>query len=447
VATGGTAVANYDSVENGGAIIDTAIKRFGRIDVLVNNAGILRDVTLKNMTDEDWDLIMAVHLTGAYRTTRAAWPFFRKQRYGRVINTSSTSGLYGNFGQGNYAAAKFGLVGLTETLAKEGAKYNIIVNTIAPSAGSRLTATVWPPEMLEAMKPDWVVPLVAVLTHESVKESGSTFEAAAGHFSKITWQRSEGLLLRPDETLTPDVVLRNWHRIGDFSTPKDSVRVGNMMELLENAMRLPKNTPGDTLDFTGKVTLVTGGGDGLGRAYCHLFARLGAKVVVNDIVKADEVVQEIRNAGGEAVAVNISVEQGDLVVKAVLEAYGRIDIIVNNAGILRDRAFTNMTDDLWFPVINVHLRGTYKITKAAWPFMVKQKYGRIVNISSTSGIYGNFGQANYAAAVSIAMEDLIRSQLKLCRSSASSDLVGLVHGKAQNTIFTSILSRHRQERM
>jgi multifunctional beta-oxidation protein len=96
----------------------------------------------------------------------------------------------------------------------------------------------------------------------------------------------------------------------------------------------------------------------------------------------------------------MTVEKGDEVVKAVVDKYGRIDLVVNNAGILRDKAFTNMTDDMWFPVINVHLRGTYKVMKAAWPYMLKQKYGRIVNITSTSGVYGNFGQANYAAAVS-----------------------------------------------
>ena len=105
--------------------------------------------------------------------------------------------------------------------------------------------------------------------------------------------------------------------------------------------------------------------------------------------------------GGKAVGNKASAEDGDAVVKAAIDAYGRIDILVNNAGILRDKAFANMDDKLWDQVIAVHLRGTYKTSKAAYPYMVKQKYGRIVNTTSTSGIYGNFGQANYAAAVSV----------------------------------------------
>jgi multifunctional beta-oxidation protein len=100
---GGKAVANYDSVENGDKIIDTAIKAFGRIDILINNAGILRDVSFKNMKDEDWDLVFKVHVKGAYKCARAAWPHFRKQKYGRVINTASAAGLFGNFGQTNYS--------------------------------------------------------------------------------------------------------------------------------------------------------------------------------------------------------------------------------------------------------------------------------------------------------------------------------------------------------
>jgi multifunctional beta-oxidation protein len=114
----------------------------------------------------------------------------------------------------------------------------------------------------------------------------------------------------------------------------------------------------------------------------------------------DDVVQEIQKAGGEAVPNKANVEDGDAVVKAAIDAYGRIDILINNAGILRDKAFTNMDDKMWDIIMSVHLRGTYKVTKAAWPYMLKQKYGRILNTSSTSGIYGNFGQANYAAAVS-----------------------------------------------
>ena len=122
-------------------------------------------------------------------------------------------------------------------------------------------------------------------------------------------------------------------------------------------------------------------------------------MVVNDLVNPDGVVNEIKKMGGKAAGVKASAEDGEACVKACIDTFGRIDIVVNNAGILRDKAFTNMSDELWEPVLNVHLRGTYKVTKAAWPYFLKQRYGRVLNTTSTSGIYGNFGQANYAAAV------------------------------------------------
>ncbi|KAL4733518.1 hypothetical protein BDV11DRAFT_199885 [Aspergillus similis] len=398
-AAGGKAVANYDSVENGDAIIDTAIKNYGRVDVLINNAGILRDVSFKNMKDQDWDLINKVHTYGAYKCARAAWPHFRKQKYGRIINTASAAGLFGNFGQANYAAAKLGQVGFTETLAKEGAKYNIIANVIAPIAASRMTATVMPPEVLELLKPEWVVPVVAVLVHSSnTTESGSIFEIGGGHVAKLRWERSKGALLKTDASLTPGAIARKWNEVNDFSKPDYPTGPADFMGLLEEGLKLPPAPSGAEPEFKGKVALVTGGGNGLGRAYCLLFAKLGAKVVVNDLVDPEPVVQEIKKAGGEAVGNKASCEDGPAVVKTAIDTYGRIDILVNNAGILRDKAFTNMNDDLWNPVVNIHLRGTYKVTQAAWPHMLKQKYGRIVNTASTSGIYGNFGQANYAAA-------------------------------------------------
>ncbi|KZF25405.1 NAD(P)-binding protein [Xylona heveae TC161] len=398
-AAGGKAVANYDSVENGEKIIETAIQAFGRVDILLNNAGILRDVSFKNMKDADWDLIMKVHVKGAYKCARAAWPYFRKQKYGRVINTASAAGLFGGFGQANYAAAKLAQVGFTETLAKEGLKYNILVNVIAPIAASRMTETVMPPDVLESLKPDWVVPLVAVLVHSSNEiETGSIFEVGGGHVAKIRWERAKGALLKTDSTLTPGAILKRWKDVNDFSEPEHPQGTANFMEKLEEGLKLSSNDPGETLDFKGKVALITGAGGGLGRSYALLFAKLGASVVVNDLVNPDTVVQEIKKLGGKAVASKASAEDGEVVVKAAIDAFGRIDILVNNAGILRDKAFANMDEKLWDQVVAVHLRGTYKATKAAWPYFLKQKYGRVINTTSTSGIYGNFGQANYAAA-------------------------------------------------
>ena len=396
---GGKAVANYDDVMNGEAIVKTAIDDFGRIDVLINNAGILRDISFKNMKDQDWDLIMKVHVLGAYKCARAAWPYFRKQKYGRLISTSSAAGLFGNFGQTNYSAAKLALVGFTETLAKEGLKYNILCNTIAPIAGSRLTATVMPPEILELLKPEFVVPVVACLAHSSNEdETGSIFEIGGGHVAKMRWERAKGALLKADDSFTPGALLKKWDSVSDFSEPSYPEGAADFMGLLEEAQKLPANPPAEKLDFKGKVVLVTGGGAGLGRIYCLNFAKYGATIAVNDLVNPDTVVEEIKKMGGEAYGVKGSAEDGDAVVKAVIDKYGRIDVLVNNAGILRDKAFTNMDDKLFTDVLNVHLRGTYKTTKAAWPYFLKQKYGRIINTTSTSGIYGNFGQANYAAA-------------------------------------------------
>ena len=151
---------------------------------------------------------------------------------------------------------------------------------------------------------------------------------------------------------------------------------------------------------------MTGGGAGLGRAYGLLFAKLGAKVVVNDVKNADKVANENKSTGGHALALAMSVEEGEAIVRKIVETYGRIDVVVNNAGILMDESFNNMTDRQWYSVMNVHLRGTYFVTRAAFPIMLKQKYGRIVNTTSTSGIYGSFGQANYAAAVSIFLPNI-----------------------------------------
>ncbi|KAF9928719.1 hypothetical protein FBU30_002137 [Linnemannia zychae] len=216
-AAGGKAVPNYDSVLDGDKIIDTAMKAFGRVDIVINNAGILKDVSFARMTDQQWDAIFAVHVKGAYKVTKAAWPIFRKQKFGRVINTTSAAGIYGNFGQANYSAAKLALVGFTKTLALEGKKDNIHSNVIAPMAASRMTETVLPPDMLASLKPEMVTPLVAYLCHEDTEENGSLFEVGAGYIGKLRWERTGGYGFPIDQTLLPEQVREKWEKITDFT--------------------------------------------------------------------------------------------------------------------------------------------------------------------------------------------------------------------------------------
>lgn len=161
------------------------------------------------------------------------------------------------------AAAKLSQVGFTETLAKEGFKYNIICNVIAPIAASRMTQTVMPPDILENLKPDWVVPLVAVLVHPSnTVETGSIFEVGGGHIAKIRWERAKGALLKIGSSLTPGAILKKWANVNDFSEPSYPTGVADFMSLLEQAQKLPENEPGESLNFADKVVVITGAGGG-----------------------------------------------------------------------------------------------------------------------------------------------------------------------------------------
>src|SRR5690606_18080728 len=191
-ALGGEAVANYDSVENGQAIVQSALDAFGTVDIVINHAGILRDVSFQKMTQGDWDIVQRVHLNGSMSVSHAAWPIMREKGYGRIVMTTSAAGLYGNFGQANYCAAKLGILGLAHCLAEEGRGKNIFVNTIAPIAASRLTETVMPPELLKHLNPEAVSPLVAWLSHESCQETKGLFEVGAGYIAKLRWERAQG---------------------------------------------------------------------------------------------------------------------------------------------------------------------------------------------------------------------------------------------------------------
>lgn len=201
-------------------MIESAISNFGRIDVLVNNAGVIRDASFNKMTDTEWETVISVHIIGTYKCTKAAWPHFRKQGYGRVANTVSVAGLYGSFGQCNYSAAKHGLIGLTKTLAKEGRKYNILCNYISLLAAKAMATGILTDEAVNILSPDWIVAIVAVLAHPSNQsETGSIFEASGGHVSKLRWQRAARVLLKPDQNYTAGALLEKWTSVGDFSQP------------------------------------------------------------------------------------------------------------------------------------------------------------------------------------------------------------------------------------
>jgi NAD(P)-dependent dehydrogenase (short-subunit alcohol dehydrogenase family) len=186
-AAGGEAVASYDSVatpEGGQAIVQTAMDSFGRIDIIINNAGILRDTSFKNMTPDQLNPVLDVHLRGAFYVTQPAWQIMRDLGFGRIVNTSSGAGIFGNFGQTNYGAAKMGLVGFTRVLAVEGAKNNIKANAIAPVAKTRMTEELFG-DAMDKLAPEMVTPVVTYLAHEDCPVSGEVYSVGGGRVARV----------------------------------------------------------------------------------------------------------------------------------------------------------------------------------------------------------------------------------------------------------------------
>ena len=217
---GGQAIPNGSSVTDDKGVklmIDQAIDEFGRIDILINNAGILIDKSFSKMEIDDFEKVLNVHLIGSVKPTKAVWEIMKEQNYGRILVTSSSSGLYGNFGQTNYGSAKLGLVGFMNTLKLEGQKYNIHCNALTPVAYTRMTANLMPPEAEQLLTPESVTPAAIYLVSENA-QTGTILCAGAGVYSVSKIMEADGLSLGLNATA--EDILENWDKISDFSEAK-----------------------------------------------------------------------------------------------------------------------------------------------------------------------------------------------------------------------------------
>jgi NAD(P)-dependent dehydrogenase (short-subunit alcohol dehydrogenase family) len=215
-AAGGEALASFDDIstsEGARNLADHAVGHFGKVDVLINNAGITRNKSLLKMDLDDFEEVVRVHLLGTVYVTKAVLPLMKERQYGRIVMTTSAAGLYGNFGQTNYGAAKLGIVGFMNCLKTEVERYGITVNTIAPLAASRLGVGIFPPDLMAALKPDYVTAAVAYLCSEQCTRSGAVISAGGGFYTSARMVEGPGVRFDPKRAITPEMIAERYDEI------------------------------------------------------------------------------------------------------------------------------------------------------------------------------------------------------------------------------------------
>jgi NAD(P)-dependent dehydrogenase (short-subunit alcohol dehydrogenase family) len=229
-AQGGEAVADYNdisSIQGAGNVVKACCDAYGTVDILINSAGILRDKSFAKMEMADFEKVISVHLLGTVYMTKAVYPIMMEKSYGRIVNTTSAAGLYGNFGQSNYGAAKMGIVGFMNALKQEGAKHNILVNTVAPIAATRMGEGVYPEAVLSALKPELVAAMVAYLSSEECSLSGEIISAGGGYYAKVQVVESKGVRFKPNDSVTPELIAG---RLPDITDMEGAVHFGSAIE-------------------------------------------------------------------------------------------------------------------------------------------------------------------------------------------------------------------------